>query len=243
MTIRQSDGQYEMFTLVERTVKEKLAQFISSAPRINTPVESMLAGAMAMALCYIHRVQNNKPVGTKINPRILVVTGSTECASQYMTYMNVFFTAQKEGIVIDVCALDKTLSLLQQGADITGGHYLKLPQIDGFLQYLLVSEQKLRDENLESNIKSVISVGIFARSKYKTEVGAATTCEYRLSGGVFLSSGAYRYRICLFCLSFKWVLSRVYFYNFYQRNFFFQSFANLVQSVRHATQSSKLQLR
>ncbi|XP_063696152.1 general transcription factor IIH subunit 3 [Culicoides brevitarsis] len=137
MNIRQIDGQYEMFTLVEKTVKQKLAQFISSAPRINTPVESMLAGAMAMALCYIHRVQNNKPVGTKINPRILVVTGSTECASQYMTYMNVFFTAQKEGIVIDVCALDKTLSLLQQGADITGGHYLKLPQIDGFLQYLL----------------------------------------------------------------------------------------------------------
>lgn len=143
MNVRQIDGQYEMFTLVEKTVKQKLAQFISSAPRINTPVESMLAGAMAMALCYINRVQNNKPVGTKINPRILVVTGSTECASQYMTYMNVFFTAQKEGIVIDVCALDKTLSLLQQGADITGGHYLKLPQFEGFLQYLLVREENL----------------------------------------------------------------------------------------------------
>lgn len=127
-----------MFTLVEKTVKQKLAQFITSAPRINTPVESMLAGAMSMALCYIARVQRNKPIGMKINPRILVVTGSNECASQYMTYMNVFFTAQKENIAIDVCAMDKALTLLQQGSDITGGQYLKLPQLDGLLQYLLV---------------------------------------------------------------------------------------------------------
>lgn len=54
-----------------------------------------------------------------------------------MTYMNVFFTAQKLGIVIDVCALDKSLSLLQQGCDITGGQYLRLTQLEGLLQYLL----------------------------------------------------------------------------------------------------------
>lgn len=76
----------------------------------------------------------------KINSRILVVTGSNECASQYMTYMNVFFTAQKQNVTLDVCALDKPLSLLQQGCDITGGQYLKLPQLDGFLQYLLVGK-------------------------------------------------------------------------------------------------------
>jgi transcription initiation factor TFIIH subunit 3 len=56
-----------------------------------------------------------------------------------MTYMNVFFTAQKQNIVIDVCALDKSLSLLQQGCDVTGGQYLNLPHLDGLLQYLLVS--------------------------------------------------------------------------------------------------------
>lgn len=68
-----------------------------------------------------------------------MITGSNESASQYMTYMNVFFTAQKRGVVIDVCALGKNLSLLQQGCDITGGQYLKVPQLDGLLQYLLVS--------------------------------------------------------------------------------------------------------
>lgn len=56
-----------------------------------------------------------------------------------MNYMNVFFTAQKQNIVIDVCALDQHLSLLQQGCDITGGLYLKIPQFQGLLQYLLVS--------------------------------------------------------------------------------------------------------
>lgn len=54
-----------------------------------------------------------------------------------MTYMNVFFTAQKEKVVIDICALDNALVLLQQGCDITGGQFLKVPQIDGLLQYLL----------------------------------------------------------------------------------------------------------
>lgn len=31
-----------------------------------------------------------------MNSRILVVTGSADSASQYMSYMNVFFTAQKQ---------------------------------------------------------------------------------------------------------------------------------------------------
>lgn len=79
----------------------------------------------------------NLQAGTRLNSRILVVTGSNECASQYMTYMNVFFSAQKKSVVLDVCALEKSLGLLQQGCDITGGQYLRLPQLDGLLQYLL----------------------------------------------------------------------------------------------------------
>lgn len=74
----------------------------------------------------------------QLNSRILVVTGSSDSASQYMNYMNVFFTAQKQNVVIDVCALDQHLSLLQQGCDITSGLYLKVPQLQGLLQYLLV---------------------------------------------------------------------------------------------------------
>lgn len=111
---------------------------VKSAPPVIQPTESMLAGSVAMALCYIARLQREKPQGSKLNARILLLTGSLECASQYMTYMNVFFTAQKQNVVLDVCALDESMTLLQQGCDITGGQYLKLPQTEGLLQYILV---------------------------------------------------------------------------------------------------------
>nr|XP_032294345.1 general transcription factor IIH subunit 3 [Drosophila virilis] len=135
--LRQIDGQYEAFSLVEKTVKQQLGSILMNAPRLSASCESLLAGSMSMALCYISRLQRNVAAGVKMHSRILVLTGSNECASQYMTYMNVFFTAQKLGIVIDTCALDKTLSLLQQGCDITNGQFLKVTQLDGLLQYLL----------------------------------------------------------------------------------------------------------
>ncbi|KAJ4441321.1 hypothetical protein ANN_11176 [Periplaneta americana] len=75
--------------------------------------------------------------GNKMNSRILTVTGSADSASQYMNYMNVFFTAQKQNVTLDVCSLDQDLGLLQQGCDITGGLYLHIPQLQGLLQYLL----------------------------------------------------------------------------------------------------------
>ena len=57
LDIRQVDGQYEVFTLVEKTIKQRLAQIINSAPRLAVPTESLLAGSMAMAICYIARVR------------------------------------------------------------------------------------------------------------------------------------------------------------------------------------------
>ncbi|EDW39658.1 GL15043 [Drosophila persimilis] len=135
--LRQIDGQYEAFSLVEKTVKQQLGSILMNAPRLGSPCESLLAGSMAMALCYISRLHGMLAAGVKMHSRILVLTGSNECSSQYMTFMNVFFTAQKLGITIDTCALDKTLSLLQQGCDITTGQFLKVTQLDGLLQYLL----------------------------------------------------------------------------------------------------------
>ncbi|XP_017771590.1 PREDICTED: general transcription factor IIH subunit 3 [Nicrophorus vespilloides] len=136
LDVRQIDGQYEVFTLVEKTIKQNLAKILTSETS-TVITESLLAGAIAMALCYIHRINRIKAPGLKLNSRILVVTGSGDSASQYMNYMNVFFTAQKQNVVIDVCALDQHLSLLQQGCDITSGMYLRVPQMQGLLQYLL----------------------------------------------------------------------------------------------------------
>lgn len=86
----------------------------------------------------LSRLERELAAGEKMNARILVVTGSEDSTSQYMNYMNVFFTSQKQGVLLDVCSLDHDLSLLQQGCDITGGLYLKVPQIAALIQYLMV---------------------------------------------------------------------------------------------------------
>lgn len=120
----------------------------------------------------------------KLNVRILVVTGSNECASQYMTYMNVFFTAQKRSVVIDVCALDKNLSLLQQGCDITGGQYLKVPQLEGLLQYLLVKRRDLFLDFVAVTVSFL--VGLSAGPSHQIETGPSTGGSCGLSSGLFL---------------------------------------------------------
>lgn len=56
LEIRQMDGQYEFFTFVEKSIKYNLSELIKNAPKIVNSVESMLAGCLAMALCYIVRV-------------------------------------------------------------------------------------------------------------------------------------------------------------------------------------------
>ncbi|KAK6627877.1 hypothetical protein RUM44_010357 [Polyplax serrata] len=86
---------------------------------------------------FINRLQLELSNGEKLHSKILIITGSGETASQYMSYMSVFFTAQRQNILIDVCSLDQDLSLLQQGCDITGGLYLKVPQLSALVQYLL----------------------------------------------------------------------------------------------------------
>lgn len=94
--VRQFDGQYEKLTLVERTVRQKLQGVVNEL--INTrPLnsESLISGALSMALYYISRLEREKIPGEKLHARILVVTGSNDSATQYMNYMNIFFTAQK----------------------------------------------------------------------------------------------------------------------------------------------------
>ncbi|XP_062532307.1 general transcription factor IIH subunit 3 isoform X1 [Bombyx mori] len=137
LDVRQIDGQYELFTLVEKTIKMRLVNLIKSQPQEEKPGESLLAGALALGLCFIARSRRSAIPGLRTSSRILVVTGSADTAAQYINYMNVFFTAQKEQVLIDVCSVDKHLSLLQQGCDITGGLYLKIPSLEGLLQYLL----------------------------------------------------------------------------------------------------------
>ncbi|KAF7989689.1 hypothetical protein HCN44_008363 [Aphidius gifuensis] len=136
--IRQFDGQFEKLTLVEKTVRQGLQDVINeiiNKPNINS--ESLISGALSMALCYIARLKREQSSEEKLHSRILIVTGSCDSATQYMNYMNIFFTAQKMHVIIDVCSMDQELTLLKQACDITGGNYLKIPKQDGLLQYLL----------------------------------------------------------------------------------------------------------
>lgn len=56
--LRQLDGQYELFTHVEKTIRQNLQQLVMTdvkSETTGTACESLLAGALAMAVCYIHR--------------------------------------------------------------------------------------------------------------------------------------------------------------------------------------------
>ncbi|KAF8793593.1 general transcription factor IIH subunit 3-like [Argiope bruennichi] len=134
---RPSDGQYELFANIKNAVHTNVKKLVLQNNEEEIYTESLVAGAMTMALCYIHRLRKQHIIEKKIQARILIVSASGDSASQYMNFMNVFFTSQKEGVLIDACVIEKDSGLLQQGCDITGGMYLKIQNVSALLQYLL----------------------------------------------------------------------------------------------------------
>ncbi|EEC10143.1 RNA polymerase II transcription initiation factor, putative, partial [Ixodes scapularis] len=132
------DGQYELFTEVTGAIKDGVKELVLSDDSESAAGESLLTGGLSLALCYINRIEKESSSQNKIASRILVLSASGESASQYLNFMNVFFTAQKKNVIIDACVLEKDSGLLQQGCDITGGKYMKVPNHAGLLQYLLV---------------------------------------------------------------------------------------------------------
>ncbi|XP_076452640.1 general transcription factor IIH subunit 3-like isoform X2 [Babylonia areolata] len=131
------DGKYELFSQVEGIVKHATKQLVLKNLEGEVSPNSVVAGALAMALCYIHRLEKECTIGEKLSSRILVLKGAEDNPSQYMNFMNAVFTAQKQNVVIDACVLEKDSGLLQQACDISGGIYLKVPQETALLQYLL----------------------------------------------------------------------------------------------------------
>ena len=132
---RQIDGQFEGFREVETTIRSNIVQVLDrELSQVSLIVDSLVAGGLSMALSYINR--RHKETDSHKNARIVVMTASGATASQYMNYMNSFFTAQKMGVPVDTCMMDRESGLLQQGADITGGLYVKVPNIDSLFQFL-----------------------------------------------------------------------------------------------------------
>ncbi|XP_071946497.1 general transcription factor IIH subunit 3-like [Antedon mediterranea] len=135
--IRSADGKYELFALVDNTVMEEFKKLMTESHTGSVHTDTLLSGSLAMALCYINKLDKKSKVGVKRRSRILVIKASDDSASQYMNFMNVIFTAQKQNVLIDACVLGNDSGLLQQACDISHGIYLKIPQIKGLVQYLL----------------------------------------------------------------------------------------------------------
>ncbi|XP_044296440.1 general transcription factor IIH subunit 3 isoform X1 [Varanus komodoensis] len=131
------DGKYELLTTINETIAEELKDLMTNTEIKGQQTETLLAGSLAKALCYIHRMIKAGTAGQEIKSRILVIKAAEDSALQYMNFMNVIFAAQKQNILIDACVLDSDSGLLQQACDITGGVYLKVPHMPSLLQYLL----------------------------------------------------------------------------------------------------------
>lgn len=131
-------GQFEKFAFVTEILRNGLIDLIEKSRPLASN-ECLLASAIGMALCKINNLKQG------VNSRILIVSCSVQVdsyASQYMNLMNSFFAAQKICVPIDGCVFMKEEnfrggSIIEQGCDLTGGHYLNVPDIAGNLQYLL----------------------------------------------------------------------------------------------------------
>uniref|UniRef100_H2YE82 General transcription factor IIH subunit 3 n=1 Tax=Ciona savignyi TaxID=51511 RepID=H2YE82_CIOSA len=145
-----NDRRYGHFARVDNTVTDKFKELMrEGCEESDIRRDSVIAGSMATALCCIHRMQNELP--GKLNSRILVIKAADDAASQYMSFMNIIFAAQKERVVIDACILGHNSGLLQQACDMTNGLYLQIPNQDVFLQYLLtafLTEAELRKHSI-----------------------------------------------------------------------------------------------
>ncbi|KAL0979396.1 hypothetical protein UPYG_G00184530 [Umbra pygmaea] len=136
-TSTSGDGKYELLSVANNLIAEEIKVLMSRTEVKGNQTDTLLAGSLAKALCYIHRVTKELEAGQEMKSRILVIKAAEDCALQYMNFMNVIFAAQKQNILIDACVLDSDSGLLQQACDITGGLYLKIPQKIALAQYLL----------------------------------------------------------------------------------------------------------
>lgn len=138
---RQKDGRLEMLGQVDRAIERgvrAMAEAAASTPTNPEQNESLLSGAMGRGLLYIKRKETEEILAKRMQARLLVLKISSDTGSQYLTYINTYLTAQKSSTPVDVCVIGGDCGLLQQGADITGGTYHCVRQVNELLQTLLL---------------------------------------------------------------------------------------------------------
>lgn len=199
---RSPDGQFEGFREVEAAIRSKALTLIKKElGQQSLVIDSLVAGGLCTALSYINRRQkesnlvaddgtekaalaNSSSTGKQpsLKARVVVMTASGATASQYMNYMNAFFTAQKMGVPVDTCMVDRESGLLQQGADITGGLYLKVPNLESLFQFL--SWVFLPDVDMRSQLGMPVGAKVDYRAAcfcHRTLVDIGFVCSVCLS--------------------------------------------------------------
>ncbi|XP_054144458.1 general transcription factor IIH subunit 3 isoform X2 [Melozone crissalis] len=108
------DGKYELLTAINDAIAEEIKDLMTKTDMKGQQTETLLAGSLAKALCYINKMGKDLKANQEIKSRILVIKAAEDSALQYMNFMNVIFAAQKQSILIDACVLDSDSGLLQQ---------------------------------------------------------------------------------------------------------------------------------
>ncbi|RNA32317.1 general transcription factor IIH subunit 3 [Brachionus plicatilis] len=140
--------RYEQISDIYESVKEGLKNLsqqhlenLSDAKEVknkdNLSNDSMISSAMGLGLCFINRIQRKYIFAESVKYRFVVIKASDDSSNQYMSFMNMIFSAEKSNIIIDSCALLHDSSLLQQASNLTNGVYFRVPQLNGLLSYLL----------------------------------------------------------------------------------------------------------
>jgi transcription initiation factor TFIIH subunit 3 len=136
---------YEQISDIDEKIKENLTRLTNDQlqslqdanNKDNLLNDSMISSALALALCYINRIQQKYTFADTVNYRILILKGTDDSSNQYMNFMNMIFTAEKLNVIIDSCSILQDSSLLQQASNLTTGFYFKVDKIYGLLNYLL----------------------------------------------------------------------------------------------------------
>lgn len=118
-----------------------------------------LVRALSLALCHINRIttmarttdtqsdykldttdgtnKGHQLTSAGFHHRVLIMSVTPDASAQYVPMMNCIFSAQKQGIQIDVCKLlGEDTVFLRQACHLTDGHYYSMPTLDGLLEVL-----------------------------------------------------------------------------------------------------------
>ncbi|PUU75171.1 TFIIH subunit Tfb4/p34 [Tuber borchii] len=146
-------NKYRQFRIIEDQVQASFAELMrqTTTEELVDSKETMMAGALGLALGYINRLVRVDDGGIgggigggggeviSMNARILVVSVSGDLAEQYVPVMNSIFAAQRKKIPIDICKVAGETVFLQQASDTTRGIYMQLEHPESLLQYLMMS--------------------------------------------------------------------------------------------------------